>query len=245
MPLALPRSGEGGIRIFYNKIVNRFKNKAKLHIIPNFVDAELYKKTDEDSLPVEFQKKSNVFRIMYAGNIGYAQDWQPFLLLANHFKNNKNIEFVIIGEGILKNDLENEVRNKKFENVSIFPYQSRNLMPQINTSADLHFIFMNPKYDDQGFPSKVYSIMACSKPLLVISKKNASLNNFLKDKNCSIIIEEQDTKLKTEELILGLMSLIDNSNLLFEMGANGRKVIESNYSKEIVVKQYLNLVESI
>ena len=44
---------------------------------------------------------------MYAGNIGLAQDWIPLINLASDLKN-EEIEFFIIGEGVMKEYLEKE-----------------------------------------------------------------------------------------------------------------------------------------
>ena len=38
---------------------------------------------------------------MYAGNIGFAQDWKLLIEVASRI-NNENIEFFVIGDGIMK-----------------------------------------------------------------------------------------------------------------------------------------------
>jgi colanic acid biosynthesis glycosyl transferase WcaI len=227
--------------VFYSKIINRFVIKNKLSIIPNFVDSELYREVDLYDLPKEFTRKNGVFRLMYAGNIGYAQDWEPLIELATKLIE-EPIEFYIIGEGVMKSKLEAEVKLRNLVNVNIFPYQKREVIPLLNSSADAHFIFMDPKLDDQGFPSKVYTIMACARPLIVTSKTGASLNNFLSDKNCSLIVSEDDLDKKVNQLILGIEKLMNDSSYCKELGLNGRKVIDLEYAKDIVVSKYIDLV---
>ena len=104
---------------------------------------------------------------------------------------------------------------------------------------------MDPKLDDQGFPSKVYTIMACARPLIVTSRAGASLNNFLSNKNCSLIVAEDDLESKVNQLIKGVEKLMSDSSHRKELGLNGRKVIELEYSKEIVVSKYIELVKSL
>jgi glycosyltransferase involved in cell wall biosynthesis len=230
--------------IFFDKIIKRFNDKSKLSIIPNFVDAELYHEVALINLPSEFAKVDGYFRLMYAGNIGYAQDWEPLISLACKLKE-LPIEFFIIGEGVMKDSLIDSVMKNDLKNVKIFPYQSRELLPLLNSSADAHFIFMDPKLDDQGFPSKVYTIMACARPLIVTSRAGASLNNFLSNKNCSLIVAEDDLESKVNQLIKGVEKLMSDSSHRKELGLNGRKVIELEYSKEIVVSKYIELVKSL
>jgi colanic acid biosynthesis glycosyl transferase WcaI len=230
--------------VFYGKIVDRFTDRKKLSVIPNFVDANLYQARSLNNLPFEFRRKEGVFRLMYAGNIGYAQDWAPLVLLALKLKSDP-LEFYIIGEGVMKEKLEREIKLKELTNVIVLPYQNRELLPLLNSSADAHFIFMDPKLDDQGFPSKVYSVMACSRPLIVTSKIGSSLNNFLKDKNCSWIVSDEILEDKVDNLIIGVKQLMTNLHYCQELGENGRKVIEREYAKEIVVDQYFKLIKDL
>ena len=51
---------------------------------------------------------------------------------------------------------------------------------------------MAPQSDGDGFPSKVYTIMACERPLFVLSGENTPIINFLKDKGCAKLITEKD-----------------------------------------------------
>jgi glycosyltransferase involved in cell wall biosynthesis len=230
--------------VFYSKIKNRFINPKKLSVIPNFVDSDLYKEVGLKGLPDEFKRNDGFFRLMYAGNVGYAQDWEPLIKLALALKD-KPIEFYIIGEGVLKDKLAADLKLLDLGNVYLFPYQNRELIPLINSSADAHFIFMDPKLDDQGFPSKVYTIMACSKPLIVTSKIGSSLNNFLFDKDCSIIVSNESVEEKVNNLVLGINKFISDPIYCKRLGENGRKIIESDYSKEKVVSQYIDLVKSL
>ena len=52
----------------------------------------------------------------------------------------------------------------------------------INNYADIHFIAINQQMEQEGFPSKVYTIMACAKPIIVVTGQDTPLYNFLKDK---------------------------------------------------------------
>lgn len=149
-------------QVFYNVIAGRFKDKSKLCIIPNFVDTELYNSQggNVECLNPHFFPATDSLKLLYAGNIGYAQDWEPLICLAEKTKG-VSIEYFIIGEGVMKPVLEEKVRELELDNVHILPYQPRSLMPSILAYSDIQFIFMNPEMEMQGFPSKVYTIMAC------------------------------------------------------------------------------------
>ena len=139
---------------------------------------------------------------------------------------NENIEFWIVGEGIQKSELEKEIKNQKISNIRIFPYQSREDLPKINNFVDIHFISINPTMEQEGFPSKVYTIMACAKPIVVVTGEMTPLYNFLKDKNCSELVTT-DRYINFTEAIRRLAS---DKELRERLGNNGYEEIIKNYS---------------
>lgn len=227
--------------LFHSTISPRFVKSNKLNIIPNFVDTDLYKPLKQNiRIPSVFGVDEDKIKILYAGNIGFFQDWEPVFYAANQLKNEK-IEFWIVGEGVQKSELEKEVKNQKFSNIRIFPYQNREYMPIINNYVDIHFIAINPKMEQNGFPSKVYTIMACSKPLIVVTGDKTPLYNFLKEKNCSELIIDNRNINFTE----AIRRLANDKKLRDELGKNGYNEIVKNYSKNVVVSKYVELLRSI
>ena len=227
--------------VFYSTILPRFNDSRKLHIIPNFVDTELYKPLKiQKSLPEIFGEDNKKIKALSAGNIGFFQDWDPVMYAAKEFLN-EDLEFWIIGEGVQKEFLEKEVRGNNLTNVRIFPYQRRELISIINNYADIHFIAINQQMEQEGFPSKVYTIMACAKPLVVITGENTPLYNFLKDKNCAELV----TSDRNVSFTNAIRKLANNKELREEIGLNGYNEIIKNYSKKVVVSKYANLLNSL
>lgn len=230
-------------KIFYETIQGRFKDQSKLHVIPNFVDTEIYKPIDLfRELDSELFIRNNNLKLLYAGNIGIAQDWATLIELAKLTKK-RPIDYYVIGEGAMRDYLKEKIVSESLPNIHLLPYQPRELMPQIIAFSDIQFVFMESKIAAQGFPSKVYTIMACGKPLLVCSPKNTPIYNFLKPLNCAKLIPELQPAEKAEKINQWLLN-IDKFELN-EMGQRGLKAIEEKYSKDAVTKQYISLVNSL
>lgn len=228
-------------QVFYSTILPRFVNGDNLKIIPNFVDTDLYKPLRQNlKLPAIFGDVNDKIIILYAGNIGFYQDWGPLFFAAKEFLD-ENIEFWIIGEGVQKEYLISEVKNQNLTNIRIFPYQSREIIPIINNCADIHFIAINQQMEQEGFPSKVYTIMACAKPLVVVTGQKTPLFNFLQDKNCAELVTEN----RNINFSNAIRKLAKNKELRDELGNNGYQVIRANYSKKVVVSKYSNLLNSL
>lgn len=231
--------------VFYNTIIDRFEDKSKLHIIPNFVDTNLYRPLDVSNITINgtlLFKDNSHLKLMYAGNVGHAQDWHPLIETAKRMKNDP-IDFFIIGEGVMKKYVEEQKKEHFLENVHILPYQPREMMPQLLAFADLQYIFMSKEMEGHGFPSKVYTIMACGKPMLICSGDNTPIVNFLKDLNCAEIISTDDFSEKVDRIERFLKTTMEES--LNVLGSNGLKTIENHYTKEVVTKKYINLINSL
>ena len=230
-------------QIFYDTIVGRFKDKSKLHIIPNFVDTDLYHEVEWDGkLDSNLFPKNDSIKLLYAGNIGHMQSWEPLVVLADKTRD-MNVEYFVIGEGAQRGYMEEEIKNRGLDKLHLLSYQLRELMPAILSYSDASFIFMVPGRDGDGFPSKVYTIMACERPMLIMSGENTPIINFLKDKNCAKLITEMDFDKKVDEMVEWLKSVTKEE--LSQMGKNGLAEIQAKYTKEKVTDMYVDLVDKL
>ena len=143
----------------------------------------------------------------------------------------------------MKDKLLQEKADRGLKKLHIIPYQPRELMPSLIAYSDLQFIFMAPQTEGHGFPSKVYTIMACAKPLVVCSGENTPIINFLNDKDCAFLVTKKDLQFKVNSIA----SFIRNTSMteLDRMGKNGYVNIANNYSKEKVTGEYTVLVKSL
>lgn len=248
-------------KVFYDTIVPRFRDRSKLHIIPNFVDTDLYRqvsvKFSVDSLEsvqeVESSKSSIVLdaklfpnndsiKLLYAGNIGHAQSWEPLVELADRTRD-LNVEYIVIGEGAKRGYVVDEKEKRNLTKLRILPYQPRQLMPAILSYSDVSFIFMAPEMDGDGFPSKVYTIMACERPMLILSGENTPIVNFLDGKGCAKLVTERDFGRKVDIMVDWLKNVTKDE--LREMGRKGLAEIQAKYTKEKVTNMYVDLVDTL
>ena len=225
---------------FYNTIKSRIRELDKLKIISNFVDTELYTANSSMPLPKVFKKIEGRTDMVYAGNIGIAQEWDLVVDLAKEIKNYP-ITIWIIGEGVKKKYLKSQIKKHKLSNINILPYQERRYMPAINLFADFHFIAMNKSMEHDGFPSKVYTIMSSGKPIVVVSSKETPIISFLEKTNAAITVTNHSL-LDFKKAVLKLEA---NKNLRNTLGINGRNVVKKKFDKQTILKKYIKLAEDI
>ena len=195
-----------------------------------------------DNLDKSLFPENDNIKLLYAGNIGFAQDWESLVRLAEKTRD-MCIEYFLIGMGVKRQWVEEQKVSQKLDNLHIIDYQPRQLMPSILAYSDLQYIFMTPEQEGMGFPSKVYTIMACGRPLLVCSGGKTPIVNFLGPIGCAKIITNHNLEEKTDEMAQWLSSMTREK--LRDMGAKGEDIIKARYTKDIVTKQYVELVDSL
>ena len=230
-------------QVFHDTIVERFEDKGKLHIIPNFVDTDLYRSgVCTDTLDKSLFPDTDSIKLLYAGNIGFAQDWEPLVRLAEKTRD-LNVEYFLIGEGVKKDWVEGKKTELGLDKLHVLPYQPRHLMPAILAYSDAQYIFMTPEMEGMGFPSKVYTIMACGRPLVVCSGENTPIVNFLQPVGCAKLVTNHNLEQKTDEIAQWLSGVTREE--LREMGSKGEQIILGQYTKDIVANQYVDLCDSL
>jgi glycosyltransferase involved in cell wall biosynthesis len=159
-----------------NLIAEKYKPKAPIYCIPLGVNTKLFPKlSKKESREKLIEKKiipkdlHDKFIILYAGIISPAQQVENLITLAEKIQNRKDIKIVIFGEGEDRSKIEKKI--KYMDNVYLFNYQPRNMMPLIYSSADNCIVLLsqNPIFEI-AFPTKFYEYIACNKPVLAICK---------------------------------------------------------------------------
>lgn len=148
-------------------LIKKKVRATKLNIIYNWADEKKilnYKSTLPNVL-----SKNNSFKIIFAGNIGKAQNLSTILEASKILYSLKlSINFIIIGEGIEKDKLIKLKEKNNLNNVIFLPAVPMNEVGSILSSADCLILHLK---DDPLFritiPSKLQAYMAIGKPILI------------------------------------------------------------------------------
>lgn len=225
---------------FRRTIAERGVPDTKLFVISNFVDTELYQPMPRRN---EFAEKFGLttdFVVMYGGNVGLSQDWESFLYAATTLQH-LPIRFVVVGDGVRKNWLEEEVQQRGLNNINILGYQPRDMMPLINASCDIATIPMKTTTTSDTFPSKIYTIMASGRPCLVSADEDSELAWLIHKSQSGRCVPPDEPNAYAE----AVYQAYKDRALLQTEGSLGRKFVEKEYSKEAIAMKYDYLIQQL
>lgn len=214
----------------------------KIEVIYNWVDyTDLNYINKEDNYLYDFFKISkNEFNVVYAGNLGYAQDIENILNVAKDLALNKEINFLIFGKGNQEEKYKRIVEEKKIINVRFFPLLPQSETAYVYSLGDICLITCKKGFGDGAMPSKLWSIMACSRAIVASFDKNSDVDKIITENDIGICVCPENL-----EALKSSILEIKNKNLQCKFGKNSRRVLMKKYNKDILLQKYLILIKNV
>ncbi|WP_316746897.1 glycosyltransferase family 4 protein [Pedobacter gandavensis] len=173
------------------------------------------------------------FKIMFAGNIGEAQDFETLLLAAKILKDkNVPVKWVILGDGRMKKHVENQIQELGLKSVFILlgSYPAED-MPRFFSCVDGLIVSLKKNYIfSLTIPSKVQSYLACGKPL--IASLDGEGARIIKEAQAGIVAPSEDFE-SLAKAIEFLYFLSDDKRL--SMGNSAREYFEKEFERETLI----------
>jgi glycosyltransferase involved in cell wall biosynthesis len=223
---------------FKSSIIEKGISGEKIKFLPNW--AENIYSSNKELKPV--RKDFNIpdgFVIMFAGNLGEAQDLDAVLKAAELTKENHSIQWVFIGDGRKFKYLKETVTEKKLtKTVSLLGRYPTENMPSFFKLADMMLVSLKDEHIfSLTIPGKIQSYMASSKPILAML--NGAGSKVILEANCGIVANAGDYKKLAKNV---LKSYTLSNEKLKNYGSNAFKFYIKNYSKEKIINNFIELV---
>ena len=205
------------------------------HYIPNGIEEELLQ---DEPLEEEVIARipSEKFIIGYAGTIALANALETFVEAALNLKDNKEIHFLIVGDGYLKAKLV-EMAGES-ENITFIDKIRKNQVQSMLRHFDVCFVgrHNSPLFQHGVSANKYFDYMLAGKPVL-------DANNLIKDpvelSGCGIIVEPESV----DALCEGVMKLYNMSESeRNNTGLLGKEYVKNNHSIKVLASRYLEII---
>jgi colanic acid biosynthesis glycosyl transferase WcaI len=153
-----------------------YKPNASVCVLPIGVDVNKFQGRAKDEARKELIKNKiipdilqNKFIILYSGLISNATRVENLVYAASKLIDDKDLAFLIIGDGETKQRLQEIKSDRDIKNLYLLPFQPRTFMPSIISSADVCVVSLpSEPIFDVDVPTKFYEYLACYKPQIGI-----------------------------------------------------------------------------
>jgi colanic acid biosynthesis glycosyl transferase WcaI len=181
------------------------------------------------------------FVVMYAGNLGHNSCLEDVLMAAGRLRGETQIRFVIVGEGVKKDRLQRLAQQEALGNVFFLPFQPREALPEMLAAADVSLVTLSRNSSNTSLPSKTFSIMASGRPVVSVTPEDSEIARLVQETDCGINVSPETPDLLAETIL----ALQRDSARLTEMGQNGRRRLETEFSRQQCVNMYEEMLSQI
>jgi len=226
-------------RSFKQSMIGKGADENSIIYFPNWAEDIFLKNNFNKVDPTGYGLNNNSLKIMFAGNLGAAQDMENvFNAIAITSAEKYPINWIFVGEGRKINWMLNRVKDLNLEKmVSFLGQYPIEFMPAFFKIADVMLISLkNERIFSFTVPAKIQTYMASSKPILaMISGEGAKIIN---EANCGLVCNAGDAySLAQNALKFAQMDVQKR----IELGSNGYAYYRTFFSKEKAFKTLFEL----
>ena len=212
----------------------------RVELIPNGADSSMF---DPSNDGIEFRRANRLedkFVALYAGAHGMSNDLNVVLDAAKLLMDEKKIQIVLLGDGKEKPALQERAAQMGLSNVSFVPSVPKSEMPDALAAADACIAILKPLEEYKTtYPNKVFDYMAAGRP--VVLAIDGVIREVVEAAQCGLFSEPGNPSAMADA-IRKLASDLQKSR---EMGLNGRKYLEANFSREAIGEKLVALLEEM
>lgn len=216
---------------FKESILSKGDFESKIVYVPNWAE-DLYlekKKVNEEAIKASMP---DGFKVMFAGNVGEAQNVDAIIKAANETKDIPEIKWIIVGDGRARAGVEDEVKRLGLtDTVKFMGRHPMAEMPTFFSFADAMIVSLKDEYIfSLTIPAKTQSYMASGKP--IVSMLNGEGNKIVEKAECGLTAPSGDYKSLADNVIKLYRT---DKEKLKEMGERGLQYYLTHFDKKTVV----------
>lgn len=214
-------------------------DETKIHVIENGANTELFKPIEKSIARDKVSLDQKYRYICFVGNLA---PWQgvEFLIKASPsiLKEYVDVRFLVVGDGIMKKEwmqlAEDLGVTDKFIFTGSVPYERA---PVYINAADICVVPKKPLKSGYS-PLKLYEYMACGRPIIATRTEGFEL---LEETNAGILINPENPS----EFTGSVLTLLENPELMINMGNNGRNFVVVNHSWDSIARKVMHVCNDV
>lgn len=197
--------------------------QTKLELFPNTVRIKcgaenVRSRTDRETV-----------HFVFGGNMGKPQGIENLLKGMELLKDYRKAEFFLIGDGTESRFVEEYVRDHALVHVKYQKELPREEYEEILQQQDIGIVSLSSRFTIPNFPSRILSYMQMGKPVLAVTDRCSDIGHMITEEaGCGYFCVSDDPAAFAQKV----KEICENSEILTQLGANGRRYLEKNYNVE-------------
>jgi glycosyltransferase involved in cell wall biosynthesis len=228
---------------FKKNIMAKGVPASKIEVVYNWIDENAVQPVlpENNRLYGELVLKRGDFHVVYAGNLGHAQNIEIIIRAADALRGCEDIKFIIFGTGGLEKPLKKTAQKLGLGNLFFFPLQPPDRISEVYSLGDISIVSCQPGQGMSAMPSKTWSIMSSGTAVLASFDEDSELQRIIEDNRVGLFCPAGDV----EAFAGAVIKLSGNPKLCAEFGQNGRRFILNNLTRDVGTSKYVEVIRSV
>ncbi len=193
----------------------------RLRVIPNWVNTQRLGPLAKANPWARNVKLDDKFVVMHSGNVGHAQDLDSLVRAATFLRDLEDLRIMIIGTGARHAELVGLAELLEVDQVQFLYYQSRGVLPQSLSAADVHVVV--------------------ARPVIVAAETESETAQVVERVGCGLVVPPG----RPELLARAIRDAHDGKYNLAEMGARGREWVVKEADRSVAMGRYRELLREL
>ncbi len=203
----------------------------KIDVIPNWADTSLLRpiaKT-ENPFAIEHDQVDKV-TVLYSGNMGITHGLDTLIESAGMLQGDPRISFLLIGDGLGREQIEGQVVASGLSNVKLLPRQPWEMLPYSLAAGDIAVVTQSTGSEHLSLPSRVYSFLATGCAVVACTDGESDLAELVRTRRLGSVCAQGDAP----AVASAVTRMASNEGLLAEYRMRARNTAVEEYSLQAV-----------
>jgi colanic acid biosynthesis glycosyl transferase WcaI len=186
-------------------------------------------------------KLRDKFIVSCVGNMGRAQAIEIMFEAIDLLKHDDRIHFLFIGSGAKRGWMKKEVEARELKNVTVLDQRPREDQINFLNACDISIISLLPGMTGAAVPSRMYNTMAAGKPIIAVADPDSEVSLIVQEEDIGWVVPPDSP----EKLVQAILDAQSDPERLSAMGNRAHAAATEKYSREIIITEYLKLIQGI
>jgi colanic acid biosynthesis glycosyl transferase WcaI len=157
-------------KTFFDNIKKYGGESVRIEYFPGWAELDFHQTNAKSAKAAEIESTPGTFKILFAGNIGEAQDFPAILSAVEYLQDRKDIHWVFVGDGRKAEWVREELVRRGLNHLVSMPGRfPMERMPSFLSSANLLLVSLKPDpIFAMTIPGKVQSYLAMGVPVVAM-----------------------------------------------------------------------------
>jgi glycosyltransferase involved in cell wall biosynthesis len=202
------------------------------------------------TLPIRYRElvPENVYRrqcgggfiVAMSGNAGFTHDPASVFEAARILKDNKDIKFLLSGEGVGWARLKDMQETSPLPNVTLIERVPETELENFLSAGDIWVIPYRKDNTGVSVPSRIYNLIAVGRPIIICSEADAEAALLLREEDIGWVTPPEDPKALAQIISFAASAAGDTDG-------KGRRAatVASHYTRQISLQSYRDLMDTL